>query len=62
MTCLTKRLACKGTRQDMEYKEESVHNTPAIAWNTTISVAKKVENNVLHKMTALVAVLHPAKP
>ena len=55
-TSLTERQAGKGTRQDMEYEEESVHNTPAIAWNAIISVAKKVEDNILHMMTALVAV------
>ena len=43
----------------MEYKEELVHNAPAIAWNTIISVAKKVEDNVLHVMTALVTTLQP---
>ena len=38
----------------MEYKEKSVHNVPTAAHNTVVSVAKKVEDNVLHAMTALV--------
>ena len=45
MRNLTKRLAGKGTRQDMEYEEDLVHNAPAISQNTIISVAKKVEDN-----------------
>ena len=57
MMCLTKRLLGKGTRQDMEYEEELMHNVPAIAWNAIVSVAKKVEDNFLHMMTALVVML-----
>ena len=48
MTSLTKRLTGKGTRQAMEYEEESVHNVPTAASNAIVSVAKKVEDNVLH--------------
>ena len=62
MMSLTKRLAGKGTRQDMEYEEELVHNAPAIAQNAIISVAKKVEDNVLHMMTAPVIAPQPAIP
>ena len=60
MTSLTERLAGKGTRQYMEYKEESVHNGLAIAWNTIILVAKKVEDNILHVITAPVIAPQPA--
>ena len=59
---LTERLEGKGTRQDMEYEEESVHNARAIAQNAGISVAKKVEDNVLCVMTALVTMLQPTIP
>ena len=51
MTSLTKRLMGKGTRQAMEYEEELVHNVSMAAQNTIISVAKKVEDNVLHMIT-----------
>ena len=46
MMSLTERLAGKGTRQDMEYEQESVHNVPAIAPNTIFSMAKKFEDNL----------------
>ena len=59
---LTERLAGKGTRQDMEYKEELVHNMPAIAQNAVISVGKKVEDNILHIMIALVVTQQPTTP
>ena len=36
----------------MEYEEESVHNVPTAACNAIVSVAKKVEDNVLRMMTA----------
>ena len=52
MTSLTKRLTGKGTRQAMEYKEESVHNVPTAARNAIVSVAKRVEDNTLCMMTA----------
>ena len=52
MTSLTKRLTGEGTRQAMEYEEESVHNAPTAARNAVVSVAKKVEDNVLRVMTA----------
>ena len=52
MTSLTERLTGKGTRQAMEYEEESVHNMPMAARNAVMSVAKKVEDNVLRVMTA----------
>ena len=51
MTSLTERLTGKGTRQAMEYEEESVHNVPMAACNAIVSVAKKVEDNVLRVMT-----------
>ena len=51
MTSLTKWLMGKGTGQKMEYKYESVHNMPTAARNTIVSVAKKVEDNILHVMT-----------
>ena len=59
MRNLTKRLAGKGTRQDMEYEEDLVHNAPAISQNTIISVAKKVEDNSLCVMTAPVIMPQP---
>ena len=62
MISLTKRLVGKGTRQDMEYEEELVHNALAIAQNAIVLVAKKVEDNILHVITAPVAALQPAAP
>ena len=47
MTSLTKRLMGKGTGQAMEYEEELVHNVPTAALNAIVSMAKKVEDNVL---------------
>ena len=41
----------KGTGQAMEYEEELVHNVPTAARNAIVSIAKKVEDNVLHIMT-----------
>ena len=41
----------------MEYKEELVHNMLTAAHNTVVSVAKKVQDNVLRVMTAPVAML-----
>ena len=46
----------------MEYKEESVHNAPTAARNAVVSVAKKVEDNVLCVMTALVVMPPSAVP
>ena len=51
MTSLTMRLTGEGTRQAMEYEEESVHNVPTACRNAVVSVAKKVEDNVLRVMT-----------
>ena len=62
MTSLTERLVGEGTRQDMEYEEESVPNAPAIAQNAIILVANKVEDNFLHVMFAPVAVVQPTMP
>ena len=62
MTSLTKRLTGKGTGQAMEYEEESVHNVPTAARNAVVSMAKKVEDNVLHVMTALVITPPSAMP
>ena len=55
MTSLNERLEGKVTGQAMEYKE-SVHNAQGIAQNAIVSVAKKVEDNTLCMMTALVIV------
>ena len=60
MISLTERLVGEGTKQDIEYDKELVNNSLAIARIAIISVAKKVENNVLHMMTAPVAMLQPA--
>ena len=59
MTSLTKRLIGKGTGQAMEYKEESVHNVHTAACNTIVSIAKKVEDNVMCVMT--MPVIHHTK-
>ena len=62
MTSLTERLTSKGTRQAMEYEEELVHNAPMAAHNAVVSVAKKVEDNVLCVMTAPVVTPPSAAP
>ena len=62
MTSLTKRLMGKGTGQKIEYEEELIHNIPVAAWNAIVSVAKKVEDNVLHMMTTLVIALQSTTP
>ena len=62
MTSLTERLTGKGTGQAMEYEEESVHNAPMAARNAIVSVAKKVEDNVLHVMIAPVITPPSAVP
>ena len=54
MTSLTERLTGKGAGQVMEYEEEFVHNVPMAARNAVMSMAKKVEDNVLRVITALV--------
>ena len=46
----------------MEYEEELVHNTPTAARNAVVSVAKKVEDNVLRVMTAPVITPPSAVP
>ena len=51
MTSLTERLMGEGARQAMEYEEESVHNVLTAAHNALLSVAKKVEDNILCVMT-----------
>ena len=43
----------------MKY-EELVHNLQAIAQNTIISMAKEVEDNILHMIIAPIIVLQPA--
>ena len=53
MASLTKRLTGKGTGQAMEF-EESVRNVLTTAQNAVVSIAKKVENNVLCVMTTSV--------
>ena len=52
----------KGTRQTMEYEEELVHNMATSVHNAVVSVAKKVKDNVLRVMTALVVTLPSATP
>ena len=44
----------------MEYEEESQHNVPTTTHNAVVSIAKKVEDNVLHVMTMLVITLPSA--
>ena len=51
MTSLTKRLMGEGTGQAMDYKEELVDNVLTASQNAIVSMAKKVEDNVLHLMT-----------
>ena len=46
----------------MEYEEESVQNVPMAAHNAVVSVAKKVEDNVLRVMTAPVVTPPSAMP
>ena len=46
----------------MEYKEESVHNAPTDARNSVVSMAKKVEDNILRVMTAPVVTPPSAVP
>ena len=62
MTSLTERLMGEGTGQAMEYEEESVHNAPMAAHNAVMSVAKKVEDSVLHVITAPVVPPPSAAP
>ena len=62
MTSLTERLTGEGTRQAMEYEEELVHNAPTAAHNAVVSVAKKVEDNVLRVMTMPVVLPPSAMP
>ena len=52
----------EGTGQAMEYEEELVHNVPTAAHNAVVSVAKKVEDNVLHVMIAPVITPPSAVP
>ena len=59
MMSLTERLVGEGTSQDTDYKEELVDNALAIAQSTIVSVAKKVEDNVLCMMTTPVFVPQP---
>ena len=46
----------------MEYEEESVHNMPTAARNAIVSMAKKVEDNVLRVMTVPVITPPSAAP
>ena len=62
MTSLTERLTGKGTGQAVEYEEESVHNVPTAAHNAVMSMAKKIEDNILRVMTAPVIMLPYATP
>ena len=60
MTSLTERLAGKGTRQAIEYEEESVHNVLPIVQNAIMPIAKKVKQNILHMMTMHIIMPQPA--
>ena len=51
MTSLIKRLKGKSTKHEMEYKEKSLPNAPAVAWNAVVSMASKFEDNILWVMT-----------
>ena len=51
MTSLTERIMGEGIGQAMEYEEKLVHNVPTAACNAILSIAKKVEDNVLYVMT-----------
>ena len=62
MTSLTERLMGEGTGQAMEYEEELVHNMLMAARNAVVSVAKKVEDNVLRVMTTPVITPPSAMP
>ena len=62
MTSQTKKLACKGILQSMEYKEVLVHNVLAIAQNVILFIAKKVKDNVLCMMAVLVIFLQTFTP
>ena len=62
MTSLTERLTGEGTRQAMEYEEKLVHNAPTAAHNAIVSMAKKVEDNILHVMTVPVVMLPSTAP
>ena len=55
-------LVGEGTRQDMEYKEELVHNALALTHNSGVSIASKVEDIVLCILMVLVIELQPAMP
>ena len=44
----------------MEYEEESVHNALMAACNAIVSVAKKIEDNVLRVMTTPVIMMPSA--
>ena len=46
----------------MEYEEDLVHNAPTAARNAVVSMAKKVEDNVLCVMTAPVITPPSAVP
>ena len=46
----------------MEYKEKLVHNVLTVARNAVVSMAKKVEDNILRVMTAPVVTPPSAMP
>ena len=52
----------EGTRQAMEYKKELVHNVPTATRNAIVSIAKKVEDNILRIMTMPVIMPPSAAP
>ena len=59
ITILTNMLVSKDKGQDMEYEVELVHFVLAVACNAIASFAMKVEDSILHMMTALVAMKQP---
>ena len=46
MTGLTKRVVGKGTRCEMEYEEDLMHNMLAISQNTVVSMANNARDNI----------------
>ena len=62
MNSLTKMLMGQGTGQAIEYEAELIHNVLKAARNAIVSIAKKVEDNILHVMSTPVIALQPAMP
>ena len=62
MSNLTERLVGKGTGQEIEYEQESVHSLPAAAHNLLVSADLKVKDNILWVMTSPLIALKAAAP